>query len=85
MRPFSGMVSAASPEAAQAGADVLAAGGNAIDAAVAVSFTLGVTEPAGSGIGGQGTLIVQKPHHVPFVVNGTSFSPCRYSPGCHTV
>ena len=77
MKKFKGVVSAASPEAARAGAEVLSGGGNAIDAAVAVSFALGVTEPAGSGIGGQGTFIIHKPYHVPFVINGTSFSPAK--------
>jgi gamma-glutamyltranspeptidase/glutathione hydrolase len=70
-----GIVSAATPEAARAGADVLELGGNAIDAAVAVSLALGVTEPAGSGLGGQATFIVQKAGEEPFVVNGTSFAP----------
>ena len=70
-----GVVSAASPEAAAAGARVLDAGGNAVDAAVAVSLVLGVTEPAGSGIGGQSTFIVHAPGEAAFVVNGTSLSP----------
>lgn len=48
-----GMVVAAHPEAAQIGVDVLQAGGNAIDAAVAVSLALGVAEPYGSGLGGK--------------------------------
>jgi len=47
------MVVAGHPEAAQAGAEVLKAGGNAMDAAVAVSLTLGVAEPYGSGLGGK--------------------------------
>ncbi len=48
-----GMVVAGHPEAAQIGVDVLKSGGNAIDAAVAVSLALGVAEPYGSGLGGK--------------------------------
>jgi gamma-glutamyltranspeptidase/glutathione hydrolase len=48
-----GMVVAGHPEAAQAGLATLRAGGNAIDAAVAVSLALGVAEPYGSGLGGK--------------------------------
>lgn len=48
-----GMVVAAHPEAAQIGVAVLRAGGNAMDAAVAVSLALGVAEPYGSGLGGK--------------------------------
>jgi gamma-glutamyltranspeptidase/glutathione hydrolase len=48
-----GMVVAGHPHAAQAGVDILQAGGNAIDAAVAVSLALGVAEPYSSGLGGK--------------------------------
>lgn len=48
-----GMVVAGHPQAAEAGVAVLRAGGNAIDAAVAVSLSLGVAEPYGSGLGGK--------------------------------
>lgn len=47
------MVVAGHPEAAEAGLAVLRAGGNAVDAAVAVSLSLGVAEPFGSGLGGK--------------------------------
>ena len=51
------MVAAANPLAAKAGHDVLAAGGNAIDAMVAVQMVLGLVEPQSSGIGGGGFLV----------------------------
>jgi gamma-glutamyltranspeptidase / glutathione hydrolase len=46
------MVAAAHPLAAQAGEEILAAGGSAADAAVAVQMVLNIVEPQSSGIGG---------------------------------
>jgi gamma-glutamyltranspeptidase/glutathione hydrolase len=51
------MVAAANPLAAEAGRDVIAKGGNAIDALVAVQTVLGLVEPQSSGLGGGSFLV----------------------------
>lgn len=54
-----GMVSCASKYASQVGIDVLKKGGNAIDAAVAMGFTLAVTYPQAGNIGGGGFMVIR--------------------------
>ncbi len=51
------MVSAANPHAARAGQRIIEAGGNAIDAMVAVQLVLGLVEPQSSGLGGGAFLV----------------------------
>src|SRR4051794_5400755 len=52
-----GAVASVDPDATRVGLDVLAAGGNAADAAVAAAAALGVTEPYSAGIGGGGFFV----------------------------
>ncbi|MBI1775644.1 MAG: gamma-glutamyltransferase [Proteobacteria bacterium] len=71
-----GAVATNHPLATQAGFDVLRDGGNAIDAAVAISFALGVVEPMSSGIGGDGFYHVALAGSSQSIVyNGTGAAP----------
>jgi gamma-glutamyltranspeptidase/glutathione hydrolase len=56
-----GMVVAPQPEAAEAGLEVLRAGGNAVDAALATAFVQGVVDPMMCGIAGFGSMAVYDP------------------------
>ena len=69
-------VASAHPLATQAGIEIMRKGGNAFDAAVAVSAVLGVVEPYSSGIGGGGFwLLHRQADHHEAVVDGRETAP----------
>jgi gamma-glutamyltranspeptidase/glutathione hydrolase len=74
-----GMVTTAFPSASEAAIEILHAGGNAIDAAVAAAWALAVCEPSGSGLGGQTTMLIRFAEGRTLVVDGYSRAPAAVS------
>jgi gamma-glutamyltranspeptidase/glutathione hydrolase len=74
-----GMVTA-DPLAAEAGVEILREGGNALDAALATAFALGVTSPIGSGLGGIAGLVVWREGKVSSF-DGSTRAPLASRPG----
>lgn len=76
-----GVVAAQSRLAAAVGARILAAGGNAVDAAVATGFATGVAEPWMNGLGGGGFMVVAKADgSPPEVVDFSMIAPAALDP-----
>lgn len=79
-----GVVTTTERLAAEAGASILAAGGNAIDAAVAVQFVLNVVEPQSSGLGGGGFMMIHLAGREPeetVVIDFRETAPAGATPG----
>ncbi|OQY26827.1 MAG: hypothetical protein B6244_12630 [Candidatus Cloacimonetes bacterium 4572_55] len=70
-----GMVVCQHELATDVGVDILKSGGNAVDAAVATAFALGVTEPYHCGIGGGGFMIVKMRGQDPVVIDFREVAP----------
>jgi len=75
-----GVVSAADPRAAEAGAEILRQGGNATDAALAVLLALTVVEPQSSGIGGGGFLVLDDGQGRLITLDGRETAPKAATP-----
>lgn len=76
------MAATARHEATEVAAGILEAGGNAIDAAVAAAFALGVCEPAASGLGGQTMMMIHIAESGQTIaLDGSSRAPNRVVPG----
>ena len=71
-----GMVTTMHPLASRAGLEMLEAGGNAVDAAVAVGFAIGVVEPFMSGVGGVACLVhYRAADRSTVVIDGSTTAP----------
>ncbi len=75
-----GLVSAADPRAAEAGAAMLRQGGSATDAAIATMLALTVVEPQSSGIGGGGFLLRGTPDGEVETLDGREAAPAGADP-----
>ena len=70
-----GMVVSTSQQASQVGIDILNKGGNAVDAAVAVGFTLAVTSSSNGNIGGGGFMVARLSDETTFTLDYREMAP----------
>jgi gamma-glutamyltranspeptidase/glutathione hydrolase len=80
VRAESGMVVSEHWLASEAGRDVLAAGGNAVDAAIATGFALAVTHPSAGNIGGGGFMVIRFPDGTATTIDFREKAPLAAGP-----
>jgi gamma-glutamyltranspeptidase / glutathione hydrolase len=80
IRSRGGVISTESPAASEAGLEVLDAGGSAMDAAVTMTFALGVARPQSCGIGGGGFLVYRSADGETAALDFRETAPSAVSP-----
>lgn len=78
-----GMVVSSCPLASKVGIDILKRGGNAVDAAVAVAFTLAVTYPQAGNIGGGGFMLIRLADGTTTAIDYRETAPLRATPSMY--
>src|SRR5262249_1503225 len=74
------MVATVKSDASDAGVEIMRAGGNAVDAAVAVGFVLAVTHPQAGNIGGGGFMLFRRSDGEVHFVDYREKAPARATP-----
>lgn len=72
-----GMVATGTAESTRIGVEVLESGGNAVDAAVAAAFALGVADPGDSGLGGATYILIRFADGRATAIDGSAVMPLR--------
>ena len=72
------------PAVTAAGVEILSAGGNAVDAAIAAAFALAVAQPQSTGIGGGGFLLIRLADGRAFAIDARETAPAAATPDLYT-
>jgi gamma-glutamyltranspeptidase/glutathione hydrolase len=73
-----GAIATVDPYASRIGLDILAKGGNAIDAAIATAAALGVVEPYSCGVGGGGFMVIRRANGKVTTIDGRETAPAAF-------